>query len=110
MVLNAPSNLNDFLAQLKGVLVAPDVALENVTRFRDWFLSLASDGQAATAKTALIALYPDLTTDQADTIYAALTAADTLHKLATGQATQAQANDFFFDARKVWGPNLSQRR
>ena len=107
MLINAPASTNELLAQLKGVLVATDVALENVTRFRDWFLSLGADVTAA--KAAFAAQYPDLTQAQVDLIYTALTDQDTLRKVANGQATQSPANDFFFNARKLWGPTLSRR-
>jgi hypothetical protein len=104
MPINHPDNKGTFLATLRSTLLAPKVALDNVSEFRAWLYSLASDGQTETLEAFLVSEY-DFTAAEAELIVNAVNAEHHLAQTANAQATIPNADDSFFNAKKVWGFN-----
>lgn len=101
MAINHPSR-NDLDARLAAVLRGPANALDNLSAFRDFLYTLGGDDTAV--KAALVSEF-NYTSDEATVVLNAVNALYQLKLVATAQAAQAIPDDFFFNARKIWGIN-----
>lgn len=88
---------------LRNSLTAVRNALDNVTELRAYLYSLAADGQTATVLTVLQGNGYSYTQTEAETLLNAVNALNQLRVVANAGATVAQVDDFFFNAKKVWG-------
>jgi hypothetical protein len=102
MSVNLPSR-QELDAQIKTVLPAVRTALDNVTALNALIVQIGDTKLTTTGQG-----YEYAAQDLTD-LKAALVDLDKLRQIADAQATQPAANDFFFNAKKVWGFNPVRR-
>jgi hypothetical protein len=93
MALGFPTDKNTVDQRCASVALNLRETLNQVANIKIWL-----DGQTDATLLAL-----NYSQTEVNTLRSAYTALDNLRKVATAQGTQAVANDFFFDAKKLLG-------
>lgn len=102
MAINQPSR-NDLDYAIRTTLVAVRTALDNVAELKAQLDAITDDTLTASGGGY------EYTTDDVSNIRSSLADLDHLRQVATGEATQQGASDFFTFPRRIWGINRVSR-